>query len=51
MPYMIDTDASAYQLGCKLLQEHDGDNDWRPVGYWSYSLTDSELNYIAAERE
>ena len=34
-PYTIDTDASAYQLGCTLLQEHDGTNDWRPVGYWS----------------
>ena len=34
-PYMIDTDASAYQLGCTLLQEHEEANDWRPVGYWS----------------
>ena len=50
-PYMIDTDASAYQLGCTLLQEHDEANDWRPVGYWSYSLNDSERNYSATERE
>ena len=50
-PYMIDTDASAYKLGCTLLQEHDGTNDWRPVGYWSYSLNDSERNYSATERE
>ncbi|CDF39938.1 unnamed protein product [Chondrus crispus] len=50
-PYMIDTDASAYQLGCTLLQEHDQPNDWRPVGYWSYSLKDSERNYSATERE
>ena len=48
---MIDTDASAYQLGCTLLQEHDGANDWRPVGYWSYSLKDNERNYSATERE
>ena len=50
-PYMIDTDASAYQLGCKLLQEHEEANDWRPVGYWSYSLSDSERNYSATEGE
>ncbi|CDF38508.1 unnamed protein product [Chondrus crispus] len=49
--YMIDTDASAYQLGCTLLQEHDGTNDWRLVGYWSYSINDSERNYSATERE
>ena len=50
-PYMIDTDASAYQLGCTLLQEHDGANHWRPVGYWSHSLKDSERNYSATQRE
>ena len=50
-PYMIDTDASAYQLGCTLLQEHEGANDWRPVGYWSYLLKDSERNYSATDRE
>ena len=50
-PYMIDADANAYQLGCKLLQEHDQPNDWRPVGYWSYSLTDRERYYSATERE
>lgn len=50
-PYMIDTDASAYQLGCTLLQEQDEPGDWRPVGYWSYSLNDAERNYSATERE
>ena len=50
-PYMIGTDASAYQLGCTLLQEHDEANDWRPVGYWSSSLNDIERNYSATERE
>ena len=35
-PYMIDTNASAYQLSCTLLQEHEEANDWRNVGYWSY---------------
>ena len=41
----------AYQLGFKLLQEHDGANDWRPVGYWSYYLNDSERNYSTTERK
>ena len=50
-PYMIDTDASAYPLGCTLLQEHEGATDWRPVGYWSYSLNYSVRNYSATERE
>ena len=50
-PYMIGTDASEYQLGCTLLQEHDEANDWCPAGYWSYSLNDSEGNYSATERE
>ena len=50
-PYMIDTDASAHQLSCTLLQEHDEANDWRPVGYWSYLLNDSERNYSATKRK
>ena len=50
-PYMIETDASAYQLGCTLLQEHDKLNDWRPGGYWSYSLTNSERNCSTTECE
>ena len=49
--YLINADASAYQLGCTLLQGHEGANDWRPVGYWSYSLNDSERNYSTTERE
>ena len=48
--YILDTDASAYQLGCVLLQEQD-DNEFRPVGYWSYSLNPAERNYSATERE
>lgn len=49
-PYLIDTDASAYQLGCTLLQEQEPDQ-WSPVGYWSYSLNSAERNYSATERE
>ena len=49
-PYIVDTDASAYQLGCALLQEQD-DETYKPVGYWSYSLNDTERNYSPTERE
>ena len=49
-PYTLDTDASAYQLGCALLQEQD-DKTTLPVGYWSYSLNDTERNYSTTERE
>ncbi len=49
LPYVIDTDASSYQLGCALLQMH-GDEP-RAVGYWSRSLIPAEQNYSAAERE
>ena len=40
-PYMIYTDASAYQLGATLLQQQNEKqpNEWTPVGYWSKALT------------
>jgi len=52
-PFMIDTDASSYQLGASLLQQQDEErpNDWTPIGYWSKSLNDAERNYTATERE
>ena len=52
-PYMIDTDASAYQLGATLLQQQDPSkpNEWRPVGYWSKTLNSAEQNYSTIERE
>ena len=49
---MIDTDASAYQLGATQLQkQNETKNDWTPNGYWSKSLTDAERNYSITERE
>ena len=52
-PFMIDTDASSYQLGAVLLQQQNESdpNDWSPVGYWSKTLNDAERNYSATERE
>ena len=34
-PYMMDTDASAYQLGATLLQQQNETepNEWTPIGY------------------
>ena len=52
-PYMVDTDASEYQLGATLLQQQDDDNptSWTTIGYWSRALTKEEKNYSATERE
>ena len=50
-PYVIDTDASAYQLCCMLLKQQDDPGSLHPVGYWSYALNESERNYSATERE
>ena len=52
-PYMIDTDASAYQLGATLLQQQNETepNEWTPIGYWSKKLTDCERNYSTTELE
>ena len=50
---MIETDASAYQLGATLLQQENEKepNDWNPIGYWSKTLTDCKRNYSTMERE
>ena len=52
-PYMIDTDASACQLGAALLEQQNETepNEWRPIGYWSKTLTDCERNYSTTECE
>ena len=52
-PYMIDTDASAYQLGVTLPQQQDEEktNEWVPIRNWSKTLTDTERNYSTTERE
>ena len=52
-PFLIDTDASAYQLGAVLLQQQDetNPNDYVPIGYFSKTLSDTECNYSTTERE
>ncbi len=50
LPYSVDTDASAYGIGCALFQTHP-DGTRKPIGFWSRSLTDAERNYSTPERE
>ena len=52
-PFMIDTDASGYQLGAALLQQQDKDNpkEWVPIGFYSKTLNETEQRYSATERE
>jgi transposase InsO family protein len=48
--YILETDASASQLGVQLLQEQD-DATLRPVGFWSRQCNSAEKNYSPTERE
>ena len=48
--YVLDTDANAKQLGA-VLQQRDDDGKLHPIGYFSRTLTDTEKNYDAEERE
>lgn len=48
--YTLDYDASAYQLGCALLQKK-LDETLLSVGYWFYSLNDTERIHHTLERK
>ena len=50
LQYSVDTDASIYGVGCALFQIHEN-GVRRPIGFWSRTLTQSERNYSATERE
>ena len=41
LPYILDTDAEANQIGCVLMQLH-GDKSLKPIGYFSKTLTETE---------
>lgn len=49
-PFIVGVDASAYQVGFNLLQEHE-DTSYLPVGYWFRSLRLAERNYSATKHE
>jgi len=48
--FILDTDASAVQVGCTLLQQQP-DKDILPVGYYSRGLTAAAQNYSTTDRE
>jgi transposase InsO family protein len=48
--FVLETDASAAQVGCCLRQKQD-DDELHPIGYWSRQLSSAERNYSATERE
>ena len=45
----ISADASAYGLGAVLLQQHG--EDWKPVAFASWSMTDTKRHYSQIEKE
>jgi RNase H-like domain found in reverse transcriptase len=48
--FVLDTDASAEQIGCCLFQEQVS-GPKLPLGYWSRSLNPAERNYFTTEKE
>lgn len=48
--YVLDTDASMYQIGC-CLQQKDERGKLKPLGYWSRVLRDEEIRYSTVEKE
>ena len=50
LPYVVDTDASNYQLGATLFQKHDDDKLY-PIGYWSLTLNFHDKKYSTTEKE
>lgn len=47
--FVVETDASDYAIGAILSQEHEG--KLHPIAYWSATLTPTERNYTATEKE
>jgi len=48
--YVVDTDASDYQVGCVLTQEQP-DKTFKPIRYWSRPIKGAERNYSTTEKE
>ena len=49
-PFVLETDASHFALGCVLSQRDDQGN-WHPVGYYSRTFSKSERNYSITDKE
>ena len=50
LPYIVETDANDYQVGCVLSQKYP-DGTVKPLGYFSKTLSDTERKYDTSERE
>ena len=50
LPFSVDTDASERQLGAVLFQTYP-DGNRKPLGYWSRSMNNHEVNYGTPEKE
>ena len=49
LPYEIDTDACEHQVGFTLFQYQDDER--KPIGFWSRTLSSHEKNYHMTEKE
>eukprot|EP00833_Pecoramyces_ruminatium_P011005 jgi/Orpsp1_1/1185037/evm.model.c7180000092080.1 len=49
-PFILETDASHFALGC-VLSQRDENGNWHPVGYYSRSFTKPERNYSITDKE
>ena len=50
LPYSVDTDASHRQIGAALFQTHP-EGERKPIGFWSRTLHQAEINYGTPEKE
>jgi len=49
-PLLVETDASKYVCS-GILSQDDEDGKWRPIAYWSKTMTPAECNYDVHDKE